>query len=229
MNSDISALFLSLQIAFFATLLVIPVGLAISWVIVRKKNKGTIIIESVAMLPLALPPVLVGFILMWVIGGNSWIGKVSEAIFGTGIAFTWVAGTIASATVALPLTVRSFAVALSGVNRQYEEVAKGLGAGSLRIFFTITLPLARKGFMAGVLLSFIRAFSEFGATIIVAGNIPGRTQTLPTAIFTRISQGDDGSVWRLALMSILIAILTLLAHNHLWNLNRQNQRRTEDS
>ena len=144
---------------------------------------------------------------------------------GGGVAFTWVAGSIAAGVVAFPLVVRAFVAAISGVDERYEGVARGLGAGPWRVFFTITLPLARRGVMAGALLGFVRAFSEFGATVIVAGNIPGRTQTVPSAIFTRIATGDDAAVWRLAIVSVVLAAVTLAIHNYLLGRDGRKQRR----
>ncbi len=166
-------------------------------------------------MPLALPPVLVGFVLLWATGSNSWPGRAVNSLFGVDIVFTWVAAAIAAAVVAFPLSVRAFTSAIAGVDSRLEVAARGLGAGPLRVFFTITMPLAYRGILAGVLLGFVRAFSEFGATIVIAGNIPGRTQTVPSAIFTRISTGDDDAVWRLAIVSVVIAVAALATHNYL--------------
>lgn len=215
MNSDLSIVLLSLQIAGLAMALVIPIGIATAWLLARKSFPGKFIVEAATTLPLALPPVLVGFVLLWATGGNSWLGRAVNSLFGVDIVFTWVAAAIAAAVVAFPLSVRAFTSAISGVDSRLEVAARGLGAGPLRVFFTITLPLAYRGIMAGVLLGFVRAFSEFGATIVIAGNIPGRTQTVPSAIFTRISTGDDAAVWRLAIVSVVIAVLALGTHNYL--------------
>ena len=156
--------------------------------------------------------------LLWLVGTHGWVGQISHGLFGSTVAFTWFAAVLASSVVSFPLVVRSFTVALAGVDPKLEVAAKGLGAGSLRTFLTVTLPLAQRGVIAGVLLGFVRALSEFGATIIVAGNIPGRTQTVPTAIFTRISSGDTNSAWRLALVSLVLGVIALAVHN--WLLNR---------
>jgi molybdate transport system permease protein len=160
----------------------------------------------------------VGYVLLWIVGTHGWVGQLSHWLFGSTLAFTWFAAVLASSVVSFPLVVRSFTVALAGVDPRLEVAAKGLGAGSLRTFLTVTLPLAQRGVIAGVLLGFVRALSEFGATIIVAGNIPGRTQTVPTAIFTRISSGDTNSAWRLAIVSLLLGVIALGVHN--WLLNR---------
>jgi molybdate transport system permease protein len=215
MGSDLSIVLLSLQIAGLAMAIVFPVGIATGWLLARKRFRGRFLVEAMTTLPLALPPVLVGFVLLWATGGNSWIGQTVNSVFGVDIVFTWVAASIAAAVVAFPLSVRAFTSAIAGVDTRLEVAARGLGAGPIRVLFTITLPLAYRGILAGVLLGFVRAFSEFGATIVVAGNIPGRTQTVPSAIFTRISTGDDAAVWRLAIVSVVIAVIALGAHNYL--------------
>lgn len=215
MRSDVSIVLLSLQIAGLAMAIVIPLGIATGWLLARKRFRGRFVLEAITTLPLALPPVLVGFVLLWATGGNSWLGRAAQALFGFDIVFTWVAAAIAAAVVAFPLSVRAFTSAIAGVDTRLEVAARGLGAGPMRVFFTITMPLAYRGILAGVLLGFVRAFSEFGATIVIAGNIPGRTQTVPSAIFTRISTGDDAAVWRLAIVSVVIAVLALGTHNYL--------------
>ena len=218
MMYDIPIVALSLQVAFVATGLTLPIGLITAWLLVRKNFRGKFLLDVFVSLPLALPPVVVGYVLLWLVGTQGWVGQISHWLFGSTVAFTWFAAVLASSVVSFPLVVRSFTVALAGVDPKLEVAAKGLGAGSLRTFLTVTLPLAQRGVIAGVLLGFVRALSEFGATIIVAGNIPGRTQTVPTAIFTRISSGDTNSAWRLALVSLVLGVIALAVHN--WLLNR---------
>ncbi|MBT4125742.1 MAG: molybdate ABC transporter permease subunit [Chloroflexi bacterium] len=218
MNSDISIVGLSLQIALVATAVTLPLGMFVAWLLVRKQFQGKFALDVIVSLPLALPPVVVGYALLWVVGTNGWIGQLSESLFGSTLAFTWIAAALAAAIVSLPLVVRSFAAALAGVDPKLETAARGLGAGPVRTFFTITLPLAYRGVIAGTLLGFVRALSEFGATIVVAGNIPGRTQTVPSAIFTRISAGDTDAAWRLALVSVVLGVAALAVHN--WLLKR---------
>jgi molybdate transport system permease protein len=215
MNSDISIIALSLQIAFIATVVTLPLGMFLAWLLVRKEFKGKFTLDVIVSLPLALPPVVVGYALLWLVGTNGWIGQVSESLFGSTLAFTWIAASLAAAIVSLPLVVRSFTAALAGVDPRLEIAARGLGAGPFRTFFSVTLPLAYRGVIAGGLLGFVRALSEFGATIVVAGNIPGRTQTVPSAIFTRISAGDTDAAWRLALVSVVLGIAALAVHNWL--------------
>ena len=218
MMFDIPIVALSLQIALVATGLTLPIGLITAWLLVRKNFRGKFLLDVFVSLPLALPPVVVGYVLLWLVGSHGWVGQISQGLFGSTLAFTWFAAVLASSVVSFPLVVRSFTVALAGVDPNLEVAAKGLGAGSLRTFLTVTLPLAQRGVIAGVLLGFVRALSEFGATIIVAGNIPGRTQTVPTAIFTRISSGDTNSAWRLAIVSLVLGVIALGVHN--WLLNR---------
>jgi molybdate transport system permease protein len=218
MNSDASIVALSLQVALVATAVTLPVGMFVAWLLVRKQFRGKFVLDVVVSLPLALPPVVIGYSLLWAVGTNSWIGELSDSLFGSTLAFTWGAAALAAAVVSLPLVVRSFTAALAGVDPRLEIAARGLGAGSVRTFLTVTLPLAYRGVIAGALLGFVRALSEFGATIVVAGNIPGRTQTVPSAIFTRISAGDTGAAWRLALVSVVLGVLALAIHN--WLLKR---------
>jgi molybdate transport system permease protein len=217
-SSDLSIVALSLQIALIATAVTLPIGMFVAWLLVRKQFRGKFALDVIVSLPLALPPVVIGYVLLWVVGTNGWIGQLSESWFGSTLAFTWIAAALAAAIVSLPLVVRSFTAALAGVDPRLETAARGLGAGSVRTFMTITLPLAYRGVIAGVLLGFVRALSEFGATIIVAGNIPGRTQTVPSAIFTRISSGDTDAAWRLALVSVVLGVVALAVHN--WLLKR---------
>ena len=202
---------LSLRVAAVAMLLALPIGFGLAWILVRKQVRGRFLIEAVVSLPLALPPVVVGYGLLIVLGGRGPFG----GLFGDGLVFTAYAASLASAIVAFPLIVRTFVVALDGVDPRLELAARSLGAGPWRVLLTVTVPLAYRGLMAGALIGFVRALSEFGATIVVAGNIPGRTQTLPLGIFTRIQAGDDEAAVRLVVVSIGLAIATLVAHDYL--------------
>ncbi|HIM59064.1 MAG TPA: molybdate ABC transporter permease subunit [Dehalococcoidia bacterium] len=229
MNTDISIVALSLQTAIVATAVTLPLGMFFAWLLVRKEFRGKFALDVLVSLPLALPPVVIGYMLLWVVGNNAWLGQLSLSWFGSTIAFTWFAAALAAAVVSLPLVVRSFAAALAGVDPKLETAARGLGAGPARTFLTVTLPLAYRGVIAGVLLGFVRALSEFGATIVVAGNIPGRTQTVPSAIFTRISTGDTEAAWRLVLVSVVIGIAALAVHNWLLRRSTAGQPRSGSS
>lgn len=204
----LEALFISLRAALFALVIVVPVAAVASWYIARGRGGFRHVVDVLAMLPLALPPVVVGFVLLWLVGAR---GPFGGAV--SGLAFTWFMMSVASAIVALPLVVRSFAAALSTVDAELELTARNLGASRLRVMWTITLPLARRGLAAGLLLGFVRAFAEFGATIVVAGNIPGQTQGIPSAVWTEISTGDYGTAWVLSAVSLGIGVVALVVHN----------------
>ena len=215
---DLSLLGLTLRVAAVATLLNLPFALAVSWLVTKKRVPGGFVIELVTSLPLALPPVVVGYFLLLVLGRGSPVGTFFSDALGLNLVFTWLAAVLASAVVSFPLMARAVMVAMAGVDERLEMSARSLGAGAWRVFATITVPLAYRGILAGVLLGFVRALGEFGATIVVAGNIPGRTQTLPLAIFSKVQLGDDVTALRLVSISIALALATLLAHN--WLLGR---------
>ena len=204
----LEVLFISLRAALVALAIVVPVAAVAGWYIARGRGRLRHLVDVLATLPLALPPVVVGFVLLWLVGAR---GPFGGAL--SGLAFTWLMMSVASAIVALPLVVRSFAAALSTVDARLEMTARNLGASRVRVLLTITLPLARRGFAAGLLLGFVRAFAEFGATIVVAGNIPGQTQGIPSAVWTEISTGDYGTAWVLSAVSLAIGVIALIAHN----------------
>ena len=219
---DLTIIRLTLQIAIVATAINLPIALAVSWLVVKKKIRGRFIIDVLISLPLALPPVAIGFFLLQVLGRDGIIGSPVHRLLGADIVFTWVAAAFASAIVSFPLMARSVMVAIGGVDERLEMTARSLGAGPLRAALTVTLPLAYKGILAGTLLGFVRALSEFGATVVVAGNIPGRTQTLPLAIFSSVQLNETDDTMRLVAVSIALAVATLAAHN--WLLDRSRGR-----
>ena len=210
---------ITLQIALVATLIDFPIALALSWLIVKKRIRGRTILDVLASLPLAVPPVAIGYFLLILLGRNGPIGGFLHDAFGLDVVFTWVAAALASAIVAFPLMARAIMVAMDGVDERFEMSARSLGAGTMRVIMTITIPLAYRGILAGVLLGFVRALSEFGATIVVAGNIPGKTQTIPLAIFAGVQLGNNEAAMRFAAISIALAVVTLLMHN--WLLERR--------
>ena len=223
MSGDLSLLGLTLRIAVVATLINLPIALAVSWLLVKKKVPGSFVIELLVALPLAMPPVVIGYFLLLVLGRDSPVGTFFDQVIGIDLVFTWLAAVLASAVVSFPLMARAVMVAMAGVNERLEMSARSLGAGPWRVFLTVTVPLAYRGILAGVLLGFVRALGEFGATIVVAGNIPGRTQTLPLAIFNSVELGDDSTALRLVGISMALAVVTLLTHN--WLLGRAVGRR----
>ena len=206
---------LTLQVALVATALNLPLALCVSWLIVKRKIPGRLLMDVLVSLPLAVPPVVVGYLLLLLLGNNGPVGGLLSDYFGVEVVFTWFAAALAAAVVSFPLMARAVMIAMDGVDEQIEMAARSLGAGALRVALTITLPLAYRGILAGTLLGFVRAISEFGATIVVAGNIPGKTQTLPLAIFSRVQLGDDALALRLIAVSVALAVATLLAHNRL--------------
>ena len=217
---DISLILLTLQIAVVATVINLPIAIGLSWLIVKRRVRGSFLLDVLESLPLALPPVVSGYFLLLLLGREGPVGSLIRDILGVDIVFTWVAAALASAVVSFPLMARGVMTAIEGVDERLERSARSLGAGALRVAFTITLPLAYRGIMAGVLLGFVRALSEFGATIVVAGNIPGRTQTLPLAIFEKVQLGRDAEALRLVGVSIALAVATILVHNWLLSKSR---------
>ena len=218
-----SILGLSLKVVGVATVINLPVALFLSWLVVKRRVRGRFLIDLMVSLPLAVPPVVIGYFLLLLLSRDGPLGTAVHTLLGVDVAFTWVAAALASAVVSFPLMVRAIMLAMSGVDERLEISARSLGAGLLRVALTITLPLAYRGILAGVLLGFVRALSEFGATIIVAGNIPGRTQTLPLAIFTNVQTGKDDAALRLVAVTIVLAFVTLFVHN--WLLDRDRTRR----
>ena len=206
---------LSLRTAFVATLLMVLPALLVASYLVRGQGRTAFAVDLVVSLPLALPPVAVGFMLLWLFGATGPLGTLTD-----GLAFTWFAMSIASAVVSFPLVVRAFVTGLAEVDPRLVFAARNLGASWIRAAWTVTLPLARRGIAAGLLLGFVRSFAEFGATIVFAGNIPGSTQGLPSAIFSRISAGDFSEAWQLATVSIAIGGFALAIHNRLVSRHR---------
>ena len=217
----LDAILISLQVALVATVINLPLALLLSWLVVKKRIRGAFLLDILASLPLAVPPVVVGYMLLLMFGRRGPLGRLLEAALGWDIVFTWVAAAIAAAIVSFPLTARAIMVAMQGVDERIERSARSLGAGPLRVVFTITLPLAYRGILAGVLLGFVRAISEFGATIVVAGNLVGKTRTLPVAIYHNVQLGRDKDALILVAVSIVLAIAALAIHN--WLVARSNR------
>ncbi len=192
---------LTLRTAALATVLIVPPGLAVAWLLARRRWPGKSLLETFVALPLVMPPVATGLILLELLGRRGPIGRLVDL----DIVFTWRAVVIAMMVMSFPLLVRAARVSFEEVNPRYEQLARTLGAGEWRVFFTITLPLAARGVIGGMLLAFARAIGEFGATILVAGNIPGRTTTLAVAIYDRVQLGRDDEAFRLVAVAVLIA------------------------
>ena len=211
----LSTLQITLQVAIVATLIDVPLALLLGWLVVKKRIRGAFLLDILASLPLAVPPVVVGYALLLLFGRNGPLGRLLDAALGWDVVFTWFAAALAAAIVSFPLAARAIMVAMDGVDERLERAARSLGAGPVRVAFTVTLPLAYRGILAGALLGFVRAVSEFGATIVVAGNIPGKTQTLPLSIYHNIQLGRDEQALTLVAISIALAVATLALHNWL--------------
>ena len=214
-SGELQALRLSLQAATLGTLLGLPLALSIAWILVKSSFKGKVVLDTLVSLPLILPPVITGYFMLLLLSRGGPAGALLHRAFGVDLVFTWLAAGLAAGLVSLPLMVRAIEVAIAGVDPRLEQAARSLGAGPLRALATVTLPLAYRGILAAALLGFARGLGEFGATIVVAGNIPGQTQTLPLAIFTDLQAGDDSAALRLVAVSLVLALLTLTAHHFL--------------
>lgn len=196
---------LTLRTAALATILIVPPGLAVAWLLARLRWRGKSLVETLVALPLVMPPVATGLILLELLGRRGRIGGALHRWLGLEIVFTWRAVVIAMMVMSFPLLVRAARVAFEEVPPRLEDIARTLGASGTRVFFTITLPLAARGIIGGMLLAFARAVGEFGATILVAGNIPGRTTTLSLAIYNLVQLGRDDDAFALLAVSVAIA------------------------
>lgn len=201
-------------VAVAATLLMLPLGVGLAWMLARRRFRAKALLDTLVTLPLVIPPVATGLILLRVLGARSPLGRALEAA-GLDIVFTWKGVLLAMAIMGLPLVVRTVRAGLQQVNPRYERIAETLGAGPLRVFFTITLPLASRSVVAGAILGFSRALGEFGATIMVAGSIPGRTRTLASAIYTYAETGRDAQAAMLVAIAIVVAFAAVWLSNHI--------------
>ena len=196
-------------VSALSTLVILPFGLAAAWLLARYQWHGKSIVETLISLPLVMPPVATGLILLKLFGRRGAIGNMLHDTLNLDIIFTWRGVLVSLAVMSFPLLVRSARVAFEGVNLRFEQIARTLGAGDMRVFFTITMPLALRGVIGGMILSFARALGEFGATIMVAGNIPGQTSTLSLAIFQSVQLGQDAHAFRLLGISVVLAFVAV--------------------
>ena len=224
-SNEWSALILSAQVAVCAVLITLPFGVAFGYLFARRSFPGKWVLETALNLPLVLPPVVTGYVLLLLFGAGGPIGGFLELTLGLRIAFTWLGAALAAGVVGFPLMVRAIRLAFEGVDPRLEGAARSLGAGRFMAFFTVSLPLAGRGVMAGSVLAFARSLGEFGATIMIAGNIPGQTQTIPLAIFSEVQRpGGAENAWRLVVLSVALAALALMLSE--W-LERRGRRRDE--
>ena len=209
---EVTAIRLSLRVALWAVVASLPVGIAVAVVLARGRFWGKTALEGLVYLPLVLPPVVTGYVLLLVFGRRGLLGAFLAETFGIVFAFRWTGAALASAVMGFPLLVRAVRLSVEAVDRKLEAAAGTLGAGPGWVFLTVTLPLIVPGILAGAVLAFARSLGEFGATITFVSNIPGETQTLPTALytFTQVPGGEAGAL-RLSLIAIAISMLALVA------------------
>jgi molybdate transport system permease protein len=203
-------LLLSLRVAALATLITTVVGVAGAYALARWQFPGRGMIEAIASLPIVLPPTVLGYYLLVAVGRRSPIGQAWEAVTGSPLVFTWQAAVLAAAVASLPYCLRAARAAIAAVDVAYEEAARVAGVHGWRLAVTVTLPLAGRGIIAGISLAFARALGDFGTTIMVAGNIPGRTQTMPIAVYDRVQAFDYSSAGVLAAVLAAVAVVVLL-------------------
>lgn len=206
------ALALSLRVAFASMLGCLPVALALAFLLARYRFPGKALLDGMIHLPLVVPPVVVGYLLLVLLGRKGVLGAWLYDVFGISIAFTWKGAAVAAAVMALPLAVRAMRLAIESVDQGLEDAAKTLGARPLRVFATVTMPLISPGILVGALLAFARALGEFGATITFVSNIPGETQTIPLALYSQIqTPGGEAAAARMAGISIAVALIAMIA------------------
>ncbi len=201
---------LSLKVAGWATILTMIVGVAVGYTLARLRFPGRDVVDAVLTLPMVMPPTVLGYYLLVLIGRKGWLGSWLEKTFGIHLIFTWQGAVIASSIVAFPLVFKSARAAFEAVDGQLEQAARVLGISEVAIFFRVTLPLAWRGILAGVLLAFARALGEFGATLMVAGSIPGKTQTLSIAVYEAVLAGQDDVANTLVVITSLVCVAVLL-------------------
>ena len=209
-SSLLHPLLLSLRVSVVASLFVIPTGILFGLLLSRFRFPGRTVLDALLTLPLVLPPTVTGYYLIVLFGRKGWFGEPLTRLTGWTVPFSWQAASMAAAVVALPIMVRSASAALGSVDHQLEEASFCLGKGRIETFLRVTLPLAARGLVAGGVLSYARALGEFGATVMVAGNIPGRTQTMPLAIYEAVASGEDDRAMVLALVLTGVSVVVVL-------------------
>lgn len=221
-QQELNAILLSLKVAGIAVVFSLPFAILVAWLLSRKQFWGKSLLNSIVHLPLVLPPVVIGYLLLIVMAKRGAIGKYLWEWFGVSFSFSWKGAVLASMVMAFPLMVRSIRLALDMVDPKLEQAARTLGAGPLKVFFTLTLPLSFSGIIAGAVLGFARSLGEFGATITFVSNIPKQTQTIPSALFTFIeTPNGEQAAARLCAVAIAISLLALFASE--WLAQRQKR------
>lgn len=212
---DLFPLWLSLRVAALSTAVALASGLWIAYLLANRHFRGKDLVDAAVTLPLVLPPTVLGYYLLVLLGRNSTFGKIWEAIFGDPLVFTWKAAVVAAVIHSAPLLIKSARAAFESVDHSYERAARTLGASEWRLFWRVTMPLARRQILAAATLAFARSLGDFGVTIMIAGNIPGRTQTLSVAIYDAVESGDGQLARVLVLIVSAIALAAVLAVNRI--------------
>ncbi|MFC4729409.1 molybdate ABC transporter permease subunit [Coralloluteibacterium thermophilus] len=221
-DAELAAIALSLRVAAVAALCSLPFAIAVAWLLARVRFRGKILLDALVHLPLVLPPVVTGYVLLVLFGTQGPIGAFLDAHFGLVFAFRWTGAALACAVMAFPLMVRSIRLAIENVDPRIEQAAATLGAPPWRVFLDTTLPLAWPGIVAGLVIAFAKALGEFGATITFVSAIPGETETLSLAIYGLMQvPGGEARLWRLALVATVLAFAAVLASE--WLLRRQRR------
>ena len=217
---EVTAIVVSLKVALVAALASLPFGVAVAWLLARRRFPGKALLDALVHLPLVLPPVVTGYALLVMLGNQGPLGRWLHETFGITLAFRWTGAALACAVMGFPLMVRAIRLSIENVDRRLEQAAATLGAAPWRVFLTITLPLAWPGLVAGAALAFAKALGEFGATITFVSAIPGETQTLSAAVYGLMQvPGGEAGIWRLAAVSLLISFSALLLSE--WLVRRQ--------
>ena len=207
--AEVAALSLSIKVAFLSLVIMLPPGLLAGWLLAKRTFPGKALLNTFVMWPLVLPPIVSGYLLLILLGRHGFIGGFIYRVFGIEIVFTELAVVIAVSVISFPLLVRGIVTGMESVPVELENAARTLGASPVKVFWTITFPLAYRGIIGGTILGFSKSLGEFGATIMVAGNIPGKTQTIALAIFSAVHLGEDASVYRLVFISTVVAFVAL--------------------
>ncbi len=215
----ITPLLLTLKVASVATFSALLVGVALAFLLARRKFPGREWLDAVLTLPLVMPPTVLGYYLIVLMGRNGWIGRWLYGTFGVSLMFTWQGAVVASAVVSLPLVYKAARAAFEGVDHNLEKAARTLGLSEGEIFFRVSFPLAWRGILAGTMLALARAMGEFGATLMVAGNLPGKTQTLSLAVYDAVQAGNDHLAATLVLITSLVCLLILVTSGKVFRTN----------
>ncbi len=216
--TEVSALVLSIKVALLSLVVMFPPGLFVGWLLAKREFPGKIFLNTLVMLPLVLPPVVSGYLLLILLGKNGPVGSILSNFFNIEIVFTQFAVVIAVSVISFPLLVQGIMTGIASVPSELEDAARTLGASPIKVFWTITVPMAYRGIISGGILGFSKSLGEFGATMMVVGNIPGKTQTIALAIFQSVQLGDDITAYRLVLISTILAFVAI------WMTERINPR-----